>query len=250
MKTRHPTRTGSARGFTLLELLLATAVAAIVLLVINATFFSALRLHNTTHAKIDQDLALQRAFGIIRRDLAGVMLPTANPNGNLVLAGPFQNADITIGSNDPQGDRITPDLFTNSAKIDGWTNFSEVQKVAYFLSPANDGTNTKNLVRAITRNVLPTDDQGPDDQQVLLSGVSSAEALFFDGLDWYPDWDSVTTSTLPTAIKFRVSLARPGTEGALVPEAAGFNELLVPLLVTTTTSAQATADAAAAAGSP
>ena len=53
----------STRGFTLLELLIATAVSAIVLLAINTTFFGALRLHNTTHENIDSDLTQQRACG-------------------------------------------------------------------------------------------------------------------------------------------------------------------------------------------
>ena len=51
-------------AFTLLELLLATAIGAIVLLVINATFFGALRLHNATHDKIGDGLAIQRTLGI------------------------------------------------------------------------------------------------------------------------------------------------------------------------------------------
>ena len=62
-------------GFTLLELIIATAVGAVVLVVIQTTFFGALRLHNTTHARIAEDQALQRAVGFIRRDLAGVVLP-------------------------------------------------------------------------------------------------------------------------------------------------------------------------------
>ena len=41
------------RAFTLLELLVATAVGAVVLIVVQTTFFSALRLHNTTHTRID-----------------------------------------------------------------------------------------------------------------------------------------------------------------------------------------------------
>lgn len=244
MKSRRQ-RLSSTRGFTLLELLLATAIASIVLIAINTTFFSALRLHNTTHAKIDQDLAVQRALGIVRRDLAGIMLPTNNPNNNLVLAGPLQNSDMRASQNDPQGERVSPDFYTNSGKIDGWNPFSEVQMISYFISPANDGTNGKNLVRAITRNILSTDDQGPEEQQVILSRVASAEVLFYDGFDWISDWDSVTTSTLPTAIKFRVSLARPGSENAVVPEPAGPIEIIVPVLVTTTTSAQAATDAAA-----
>ncbi|MEN9401881.1 MAG: hypothetical protein RL091_584, partial [Verrucomicrobiota bacterium] len=75
MITLRSSTTSSPRGFTLLELLVATSVAAIVLLVINATFFGALRLHNTTHDRIEQDLVLQRALGLIQRDVAGLMQP-------------------------------------------------------------------------------------------------------------------------------------------------------------------------------
>src|SRR5882757_5797024 len=84
MSAPFSSRRSSARrnsgegGFTLLELLVATAVSAIVLLVINATFFTALRLHNTTHESIDRDLEVQRAIGIVRKDLAGIVLP-GNP---------------------------------------------------------------------------------------------------------------------------------------------------------------------------
>jgi hypothetical protein len=46
-------------------------VGAVVLIVIQTTFFSALRLHKTTHERIDEDLVVQRTLGIIRRDTAG-----------------------------------------------------------------------------------------------------------------------------------------------------------------------------------
>ena len=61
MMRRPPSTFRSLRGFTLLEILIATVVGAIVLLVINATFFGALRLSNTTHDRIASDLEVQRA---------------------------------------------------------------------------------------------------------------------------------------------------------------------------------------------
>ena len=238
MNRRRPSHR-STRGFTLLELLIATAVAAIVLLTINATFFGALRLHHTTHEKIDGDLMEQRALGIVRRDLAGLMLPSGG-NGP-VLAGALQTTEFSSSPNDPAGDRVSADFFTNSGRIDGWNPFSEVQKVAYFLAPATDGSNRKALVRAMTRNLLPVQETGPDEQQILLSGVASAEIEFFDGTDWIADWDSTVTSTLPTAIKFRLVMARPGSAA----DTGGPIELVVPVFATTTTSQT---DAAAAAG--
>ena len=219
-------------GFTLLELLIATAVGAIVLLVINATFFGALRLHNTTHERIDTDLSLQRALGIVRKDFAGIMLPGGE------LGGQLQTETFSSNALDATGERVSPDIFTSSGKIDGWTQFSEQQMVSYFLAPATAGGTGKSLVRVTTRNLLPAQDAATD-EQILLTGVTSATTEFYDGTDWVDTWDSSVTSTLPTGIRFRLVLATREA-GQLTPAPI---ELIVPVLVTTTTSQQALASA-------
>jgi prepilin-type N-terminal cleavage/methylation domain-containing protein len=243
-------RRPSARGFTLLELLVATAVGAIVLLVINATFFGALRLYNSSHDRTDDDLALQRALGIIRKDLAGIMLPgtlTANSvaNGGTsnvgLFSGQLQTDTVSANDLDSQGGtRSSPDFYTSSGSIDGWTPFGDVQMVSYYLTPDAAGSETKNLVRVVTRNLLPAQDP-TSDNQVILSGVLSVDFLFYDGSDWTDTWDSVTTSTLPSAIKFSLVRAPRGTTQGGIP---GSIDLVVPVIVTTTTSAQAAAAAA------
>jgi type II secretion system protein J len=224
---------GRQAGFTLLELLVATAVGAIVLFVINATFFSALRLHNTTHDRIDSDLSLQRTLGIIRKDLAGIMLPGGT------LSGQLQSTVFSSSSQDPAGERITPDLFTDSGQIDGWTPYADVQKVAYFLAPASDGGSSKSLVRVITRNLLPAQDE-TNEEQTLLAGVASAQVAYYDGTDWTDTWDSTVTATLPTSIKFSLVLvaADPNTASSAPIE------LIVPVVVSTPASQQQTTVAA------
>jgi type II secretion system protein J len=234
-------RSFSDGGFTLLELLVATAISAIVLLVINATFFAALRLHNTTHEKIDNDLVVQRALGIVRKDLAGIMLP-ANPQATTnKLAGQLTSDPMSTNSMDGMGERITPDITTSSGQIDGWTPFAEVQMVSYYLAPAVDGGPTKDLVRVVTRNLLPAADPTTDNQR-LLPGVTSAAISFFDGQYWGDTWDSTTTSTLPTAIKFSLVLAPRDNAGPRSDPSP--IELIVPVIVSTPTSAQAAAAAA------
>lgn len=231
------------RGFTLIELLLATAIGAIVLLVINATFFAALRLHNATHDKIDRDLVVQRTLGIIRKDLAGVMLP-ANPQATTAtLSGQLVSDATSTNSMDSTGERITPDINTSSGKIDGWTSYAEVQTVAYYLTAAADGGPTKDLVRVVTRNLLPAADPTTDDV-TLLTGVISASISYLEGDSWADTWDSTVTSTLPAAFKFSLVLAPP--EGSGLRSDPAPIELIVPVLVTTQTSAQIAADAAAA----
>jgi len=221
-----------SRGFTLLELLIATAVGAVVLIVIQTTFFGALRLHNTTHARIDEDAVVQRTLGIIRRDLAGIMLPGGT------LSGQLQTSNFSSLSSGNYGDRVTPDIFTNSGRIDGWNPFSEVQMVAYYLSPSTTG-NGKDLVRVVTRNLLPVQDVQAD-PQVLMSDVESASMMFYDGSGWIDMWDSETSSSLPTALRLTI------TRTAAAPnQSAGTPlDLIVPVLVKTTTTQQEEAEAA------
>lgn len=223
-RPHRPSRS-SPRGFTLLELLIATAVGAVVLIVIQTTFFGALRLHHTTHARIDEDSVVQRALGIIRRDLAGLMLPGGT------LSGQLQTTSFSSLNEGSYGERVSPDLFTNSGRIDGWNPFSDVQMVAYYLAPATNGANGKDLVRVVTRNLLPVQETEPE-QQILLSGVESVTVLFYDGAGWVDFWDSEATSTLPTALRLSLVL----TSSDKTRSAAAPIDLVVPVFVTTTTS--------------
>ncbi|MSU23435.1 MAG: prepilin-type N-terminal cleavage/methylation domain-containing protein [Opitutus sp.] len=231
----------TAGGFTLLELLLATAIGAIVLLVINTTFFAALRLHNATHEKIDTDLVLQRTLGIIRKDLAGIMLPPNAQSTTAKLSGQLVSDSYSSNDLDGNSERVTPDIFTNSGKMDGWTPFAEAQMVSYYLSPAPDGGATKNLVRVVTRNLLPVT-EGTTLDQTLLTGVSTAAISFYDGENWVETWDSITSITLPSAIKFSLVLAP--RENATTRNDPGPIELVVPVIVATLTTAQQAAAAA------
>jgi type II secretion system protein J len=243
MHTRATPRRARTEAFTLLELLLATAIGAIVLLVINATFFAALRLHNTTHDAIDDGLVVQRTLTIVRKDLAGIMIPPSPTVTTNRLSGQLTSEVTGTNNLDLTSERITPDLYTNSGKLDGWTPYADVQMVSYYLSPATDGTPTKNLVRVVARNLLPATDWATEDQ-TLLTGVSSAAISFFDGANWLDVWDSATSSALPTAIKFSVVLAPKN--GASTRADPAPIELIVPVVVKTTATAQAEAAATTA----
>lgn len=231
-------RTG---GFTLLELLIATAVGGIVLLVIQTAFFGALRLHNTTHARTDADLELQRTLAVLRRDFAGVMLP-----GGL-LSNQLQTTTFSSSATDSFGERVSPDIYTTSGRVDGWGPFADAQRVALFLgAPTDPNQPGKTLIRVVNRNLLPVQEDEPGEPQVLLHGVLEVQVEFFDGTEWMPTWDSEETSTLPTAFKLRIVLAPPEpSQPPLDPI-----ELIVPVMVKTTATAAAEAAEAAGEGTP
>ena len=77
MKLNRTTRK-DRRAFTLIEVLLAVGIFAIVLFAINTVFFSALRLERSTSHAVDARLPLNQAFAILRRDLQGAVPPMTN----------------------------------------------------------------------------------------------------------------------------------------------------------------------------
>jgi type II secretion system protein J len=229
----------SDSGFTLMELLIATVIGAFILLVINGTYFGALRLNNHTQEQVEQNLVMERTLSLVRRDLDGLMLP-GSPTANApvgTFSGQFQDTPTTSPTQEFADTRISADFYTTTGEVNGWNPYSEVQVVSYFLAPATDGSNTKNFVRAVTRNLLPV--QTPEtDEQVLLTGVSTAEFDYYDGTQWDQTWDSTQTSTLPAAIRFTLTMA-----GSNPNEPPPPINLVIPVLVTTKTSAQAAAQA-------
>src|SRR5437763_10545402 len=64
-----------AAGFTLLELLIAVAIFAVVLAAINGVFYGAMRLQRSSSRSVEESLPIQQALAIIKRDLQGLVAP-------------------------------------------------------------------------------------------------------------------------------------------------------------------------------
>jgi type II secretion system protein J len=182
----------SRQAFTLLEILIALAIFAIVLAAINTVFYSAIKLRNHTIAVLDQAAPIDHALAIIRRDLANIVPPSRT---NYALQ--------TTVMTDTQFGQSTPEFYTATGQIDGLTQWGDVQKVGYGLVPAADGS--RELIRLVSHNLFATTTETPE-QQSLLSGVQSIAFHYFDGTQWAEVWDSTTQSNLPTAIKVDLSL--------------------------------------------
>jgi prepilin-type N-terminal cleavage/methylation domain-containing protein len=216
-------RTGA---FTLLELLIATAIFAVILAAINTVFYGALRLQSKVTEKVDRSAWVAQVTAVIRRDLRAVM-----PAGS-TLAGPIK---LTGGSSDQQA-RL--EIYCASGALGEIDPWGEVQKIEYYLLPSINATNafSKDLIRAVTRNLLATT-QPPPDEQLLLSGVAHVEFLCYDGTQWRNTWDSTTeTTNAPTAFKFRIDLdSEPGFVQAKMPL-----ELVVPVVMQSRTNSAAT----------
>ena len=223
MRMSRPNSTRAA--FTLIEVLLAVAVFAIVLAAINSVFFSALRLRNKAVQSFEKSLPLQQALSFVQKDLEGIMLPGGR------LAGTFTTTIQGLSNSMAfVGERVTPDIYTTSGNVGELARWADVQRVAYFLAiptNVNSTANGKDLVRMVTRNLLPVNVE-EQEQQYLMNGVETLRLQFFDGLAWTDTWDSSMSTNLPAAIKVQVTLSEDYTGKSRTPPPV---ELVVPIMV-------------------
>jgi len=99
----------AASAFTLMEVMLALMVSAIVLAAIGGVFYSAIRLRDRTAAMLDESTPLHQALSFLRRDLQGA-LP---PGGPYALVGDFKNEQLSGGI----GQNFHIQFFTSTGMI-------------------------------------------------------------------------------------------------------------------------------------
>lgn len=235
---RHKFRDRS-RAFTLVEVLIATAIFAVVVAAMNGVFYSAMRLRSKTTDVLERSGVAQHATTILRRDLRSVMAPGG------VLAGPIRWGGA---SGQEQAERL--ELYCASGVMRPGEPWPDLQRVDYYLAASLQSTNLfgKDLIRAITRNLL-ADPQAAPDEQVLLSGVSSMQLAFYDGTQWQESWDSTTQDpAVPRAIRCRIDFAGDRLSGLSNSPI----QLVIPLVVQGRTNAVSgsSTNGAAGAGGP
>ena len=202
----------SPRAFTLIEMLLAVAICAIVLVAINGVFATAVRLRDKTSETIEDALPVNRALDIMRRDLKA----TVGPGG--FLAGDFkcgaQAMGATMGLSGEAGSAGL-DFFTSTAAISDRVPWGDIQEVFYELkAPADRNEAGMDLVRCINRNLLATTTQTPEIQW-LMGNVQTLQFDCYDGTQWRNTWDTSTGDTnLPMAVRIRIQLVAKQAEGA------------------------------------
>ena len=213
----------------MLELLIAVSVFAIVLAAINAVFFSAMRLRNRAVAQMEQNLPVEHALAIIRRDLLNLVPPGTN------LLGPLQTSASTNSIPGVAG----PVFFCASGIVDEYSPWPDVQKVAYALAESTNRFQGRDLVRYAVRNLLATTPEQPL-PQLLLSRVESITFSFHDGSQWRDYWDStVETPNLPRGIRVQIQrLPEDDDANAARPVPL---QMVIPVMVVSSTNSTASA---------
>lgn len=187
-------------GFTLIELLLAATVSAVLASVLYGVFANALKLRERGQEAADRNSPTIAAMEILRRDLKGV---TSSPRG--VFAGPI------LGEAGAQTNSRADSLsfYTTTGSVTDNAPWGDIQQVTYCLADTQSGDASagRDLVRQVTRNILPTSNPTEPEEQRLLDGVQSLhfEYLISNGGLWVDSWDSANdTETTLSAIRAHV----------------------------------------------
>ena len=192
-------------AFTLIEMLIAIAVFAVVLAAMNGVFWGALRLRNKSVESIDAALPKERALSIIRSDLENIVPPGGRFFTMFTTTGTTTNANGMSMNNMPG--QNSPEFTTSNGVIDDNTGWGDIQRVSYQLVVSTNGGVGKDLMRTVTRNLLPSVQQ-TSDQQSILTGVQNIFFYYHDGTIWKDTWDSTNEFLrLPRAIKVQLQMA-------------------------------------------
>jgi type II secretion system protein J len=193
-------------AFTLIEMVLAIGVAAMVLIAVNTALFASLRLRDATANAVDAATPLDQAVTFIRRDLQCVVTPT---NGtSKVLSGDFRVGNV---SSPGVAEPVAVEMFTATGALSANAPWADIQRVTYELKqPANRNAVGRDLYRSVVRNLLTL--TTPDVQdQLMLSGVQDIKFTCFDGAVWQETWDTTgltsTETNLPLAVRVDIQMA-------------------------------------------
>ncbi|HEY1716988.1 MAG TPA: type II secretion system protein GspJ [Verrucomicrobiae bacterium] len=198
--------TNNKQAFTLIEMILAIGIAALVLIVVNVVLFTALHLRDATADMVDAESPVDSAVTFLERDLQCCVTPT---NGTTkVLSGGFRVGTITsAGVSEP----VAIEMFTATGALSDSEPWGDIQRVTYELKNSTDpSVPGKDLYRSVFRNLLTVSTPVADDQ-FMLSGVDSIKFSCYDGAQWQDAWDTTSATAvntnLPVAVRVDIQMA-------------------------------------------
>ena len=217
------------KAFTLIEMLLAVAICAIVLVAINGVFATAVRLRDKTSEAVEEASPVNRALDTLYRDLKAAV----GPGG--FLAGDFKCGAAAMGATmglSGEAGSAGLDFYTATGAINDKAPWGDLQEVFYELkAPTDRDQQGMDLVRCINRNLLATTTQTPEIHR-LLSHVRTLEFECYDGTQWRNLWDTSNGDTnLPATVRVRIQLAP--RSGEQVSRETRPLELVIPLVTQT-----------------
>ncbi|MBX2851258.1 MAG: prepilin-type N-terminal cleavage/methylation domain-containing protein [Phycisphaeraceae bacterium] len=187
-------------GFTLLEMILAIVVTAIVSASLFATMSGAFKTRRQAEDHLSGREAARAVIHIVRSDLQCV------PPAGGRISGVFIGENLT-GMNSGDADALT--YITANSNLASAQDLADLRQVELRLLLRGPQQDYYVLGRMITGNLLATITPEPE-LQVLARRVVSMNVQYFDGNDWLDAWDSTERDNeLPAAVELVLVTAPP-----------------------------------------
>lgn len=193
------------RGFTLLELVVALAMAAILAVSLYTSLHVALKAKERTEAALEPSRTAEMAMEFLRGDFQNALPPTG------LLAGTFEGTSQSENPGDSGDDVNFYSTADGPQHVDG---NGEIKNIELTVT-VEPGSTDQVLVRRVTRNLLSQVQTNPD-EEVICRKVAGFSVRYFTGSDWVDTWDSTQEdNTLPVAVEVTLDLQQPDTPGGI-----------------------------------
>jgi prepilin-type N-terminal cleavage/methylation domain-containing protein len=189
-----------ARGFTLLEMLVAIAMVAIITASLYSALYVGFRAQRSATRAVEPARAATLTLQLLEQDLEGAMSPTG------ILAGQF------LGTDSQGLDGADGLAFYSSANVPiAGESGADTRHVEFIVAAALDDAQPA-LYRRVTSNLLPSN--APlIREQVLCRNVKAFSLRYFDGTQWLESWDSTGQGDLlPLGVEVQIEFILPVTD--------------------------------------
>lgn len=215
-----PGRPHRHRGFTLLELIVALMLTAILVVSLFGSLRVGFKAQQVAERRVAPGRTAEQVMEVLRTDLQCALPPrgqmtlaqqylqgTSATGGTHIFAGPFEGVDQQDARGNDGDDLVFFSTAASPLHPDGANG--DIKQIEYTVVQAPNSTDFM-LVRNTTNNLLDPQPELPD-QEVLCRHVYGFNLRYWDGTQWEDNFDStqqsgVLINTLPIAIEVTLSL--------------------------------------------
>jgi type II secretion system protein J len=201
------------RGFTLVELILAGAIAALVLITVVTTLSQVGRARTISRARLQAHLRADAALNAVRRDLTSVLRDADLFHARVLL---YDGSTVAMVGGD-RLDFARDEILVFNGRLEplgeiDYNGEGGEYETQYRIDEDNFG-----LALWQRRDAVP--DEWPDGGGIatpIAEGLVALEIRAYDGQEWYEEWDS-DLDGLPWG--FQISVTAIGTDDGSLAEA-------------------------------
>jgi general secretion pathway protein J len=204
-------RNPQGKGFTLIEVLLAMAILAVILAVVYGSFSTAGRNVEQAEAARDETDMARTLLSKLTDDLGNAYLnqsmtatsPATNQTTNLtILYG--KKEEVDGGDEKARHDSLALTTLTNFPRPD--SKETELLEAGYFFREKPDGsgyTFYRREKRELSADVPPLEGGV---EYAITDHVKSLQLRYYNGTKWTDEWDTRTLGVLPKAAEITLTL--------------------------------------------